>query len=67
MPIPDPLLHEEPFVEQETLVVTREWYSWLVALINELKAELAGARTDITALQATIADHEARITALEPP
>lgn len=67
MPIPDPLLHEEPFVEQETLVVTREWYSWLVTLINELKAELAGARTDITALQATIADHEARITALEPP
>lgn len=60
MAIPDPLLHEEPFVEQETLVVTREWYSWLGGLVTQLNAELVAAR-------AQIADHEARITALEPP
>lgn len=60
MAIQDPLFHEEPFVEQETLVITREWYSWLERLVRELRTELAAA-------QATIADHEARITALEPP
>lgn len=41
MAIPDPLLHEEPFVEQETLVVTREWYSWLGSLVAGIIGELA--------------------------
>lgn len=41
MAIPDPLLHEEPFVEQETLVVTREWYSWLGLLVSSIISELA--------------------------
>lgn len=41
MAIPDPLLDQEPFVEQETLVVTREWYSWLKLLVDSIAAALA--------------------------
>lgn len=69
MAIPDPLIQTEPLVETEEFghVPTREWYSWFETLVREIRGELVGVRTDITAIQATLADHEARITALEPP
>lgn len=36
-------------------------------LVTDLRAVIDAANTAIAALQATVADHEARITALEPP
>jgi hypothetical protein len=51
MPIPDLLYHEEPVVEHETLIATREWYSWLSTLVDEIRAELKTIKDRLDALE----------------
>jgi hypothetical protein len=53
MAILDPLLQEEPLVEQETLVITREWYSWLTELVKNLRAELDDVKARLDDLESS--------------